>query len=56
MLTQGMGQAIGGAMQQLSQSFGMPKFVGDLVKQVAEKVLGGMQKPSAVLVASGKWP
>jgi len=46
LLTSGIGQAIGGAMQQLTQSFGMPKFVGDMVKNLAEQVLGGMQKPS----------
>lgn len=46
LLTGGIGQAIGGAMQQLSQSFGMPKFVGEMVKNVADQVLGGLQKPS----------
>jgi hypothetical protein len=46
LLTGGIGQAVGGAMQQLTQSFGMPKFVGDMVKNLADQVLGGMQKPS----------
>jgi hypothetical protein len=46
LLTGGIGQAVSGAMQQLSQAFGMPKFVGEMVKNVADQVLGGMQKPS----------
>ncbi len=46
LLTGGIGQAIGGAMGALTQSFGMPKFVGDMVKNLADQVLGGMQRPS----------
>jgi hypothetical protein len=46
LLTGGMGQAISGAMQQLTQAFGMPKFVGEMVKNLADQVLGGLQQQS----------
>ena len=46
LLQGGIGQAIGGAMQQLTQTMGMPKFVGEMVKNLADQVLGGLQQQS----------
>jgi uncharacterized protein YPO0396 len=39
MLAQGVGQAVSAAAQQLTQQAGMPKFVGDIVKNVVSDVL-----------------
>ena len=46
MLSGAIGQAVGQAAQTLCKEFGMPKFLGDMVKNLAEQVTGGMQKPS----------
>lgn len=45
LLTQAIGGAVGQAVGTLCKEFGMPKFIGDMVKNVADQVLGGMQKP-----------
>jgi hypothetical protein len=45
LLAGGIGQAVGGAVQTLCREAGMPKFVGDIINQVAGQVLGGMMKP-----------
>ncbi|HTT11044.1 MAG TPA: hypothetical protein VMG60_09165 [Burkholderiaceae bacterium] len=41
-----VGQAVNGFASQLTQQLGCPKFIGDLLKQVASQVLGGLTQPS----------
>jgi flagellar hook-basal body complex protein FliE len=46
MLTQQLGGALGQAAKELTESFGMPKFIAKEVSQLAQKVLGEFLKPS----------
>jgi hypothetical protein len=41
-----VGQALSGAVDQMMQQQGMPKFLGEAVKQMAEKVIQGLTKES----------
>ena len=46
LLTQALGPALNGVVQQLTQQCGMPKFIGDIVQNVVKGVLDGLHKPS----------
>jgi len=46
LLSKGIGQAVSQAVQTLTQEFGMPKFLGDMVKNLASEVTQAQQKPS----------
>lgn len=47
LLTQAIGQAFNKAIDTLVQQFGMPKFVGEMVKNLAGETLGNQMKPSS---------
>jgi hypothetical protein len=44
LLQQAIGDAVKDGVGQLQQEHGMPKFVGDLIKDKSDSVLGGLQK------------
>lgn len=46
MVSQAVGGAIKGAVDQLVENSGMPKFLGEAVKDLVDKIIGGNQKPS----------
>lgn len=46
-LTQAVGQAFSQAINTLVAQSGMPKFLGDMIKNMASEVLGGLMKPSS---------
>ena len=50
MVTGAIGQAFGQFVDTLVKEFGMPKFLGDAVKQMADNVLGQQMKPSSPAV------
>jgi hypothetical protein len=46
MITQGVGQAVNGAAQQLCQTAGMPKFLADMIGGAVKDVIGKLTQPS----------
>jgi hypothetical protein len=46
MVAGGLGEGIKGALDQLTQGCGMPKFIGDMVKGLVDKVVQGHMQPS----------
>jgi hypothetical protein len=46
LLTQTLGQALKAGIDMLMQQFGMPKFIGNLAKDIIDKVISQNQKPS----------
>lgn len=46
MLSQGIGQAVSGAAQQLCKEAGMPKFLQGIIDKVIQQVLGGCKQPT----------
>jgi hypothetical protein len=47
LLTQAIGQAMTQAINTLVQESGMPKFLGEMIKDMVSQVLGGQTKPSS---------
>lgn len=47
LLTQALGQAMTQAINTLVQQSGMPKFLGDMIKNMVGEVLGNLMKPSS---------
>jgi uncharacterized protein YPO0396 len=47
LLTQAVGQAFSQAINQLVQQSGLPKFLGEMIKNMAQQVLGGQQQQSS---------
>jgi hypothetical protein len=47
LLTQAVGQAFSQAINTLVQQSGLPKFLGDMIKNMASEVLGGLTKQSS---------
>lgn len=46
MVTQAVGAALKGAVDQLVKEGGMPKFLGDMIKQMADQTTAGLNQPS----------
>jgi predicted secreted Zn-dependent protease len=46
LVTQGVGQAVTQAAQQLTKEAGMPKFIGDMIGNIVKDIVGKLQHPS----------